>query len=451
VTPIQYAMVCFAALWFSPSIASSLIATSQGQPGVRQANANAARADGVMSDPALSKRWLRAEIERGKPLLVIGRDEDDKLLVGFQARSGKRLLYRAASIVNGLVVAEVIHLNSDTGLVERLFEQTTDIDPQTGKRMHDFNVNGTNLLAHLKAKRGKRQGLEAATANVATFLDREAGEAFLVGTSALYAVLEESNESEKRAALRKQFAVWAMLLQLSGEKYKGLPDPQRFLAGAKLQRLASPCETENCELRGQTFVIRKSGFFDILSKTRSVNAVVGQAKMQSSTATSTLSRSLMKASDVSEVTLSMKSVQDCQNDKRDLPGFGKCGTGNGFIDADIPECKAHDWCDCRFGAAACLVSTPDECATDPEPCASLLQAAIAVATHMFGEVFGALASVIEFVASLLNGTATAVLVGGMEIFLGVVNNVSDAISWLFDVLFDDEADPCEGMYSVHCP
>lgn len=427
----------------SAAKAAPLAAPTASNEGLE--HAASARPAGVVTDANLSKRWLKAEREPNKPLLVIGRDDANAFLAGYQARSGKRLLFRSAYLpnTNSEVLAEVLHLNPDTRRIERLIDRSNDIDPATGKRARDFKVNGTNLLGHLKAKRDKREGLEGARQKVAAFLDKEDGEAFLAAVPALYGAIEDDEISDRQANLKKPFGVLAMMLQMSGERYKGFADAEHFASGEKRKRMADSCASGECQMRGKGFVIHRSGFFDVISKPTAVRAtpkaesLLGILTRQSSAPTS---GSALASNGTSPLpSTRMDSLQNCADQKRDNPCFGKCGTGCGVIEPTLPECMAHDWCTCRFGDAACSASVPTECETEPETCGSLLAAVIAVGEYMFTSFFNWLESTIAEIAAVVFDVVDLTTNVISDIVTGVIDFVGAILDWIFPGSCDGDA------------
>ncbi len=408
---------------------------------VQQQSAND-RPPGIVKDPLLTKNWLKGERKKNKPTLVMGRSNESALLVGFQARSGKRLLFRSAYFPNGGIVSEVLHWNSATDRIERLIDRSDDIDPTTGKRQRDFKVNGTNLLGHLKAKRDKKPGHEDAGRKVTSFLDTEDGEAFLAAVPAIYVALENAGDSEKKAALKKPFGMWAMMLQMSGERYKGLPDAEQFSNAEKRKRLSDTCSGSDCQLRGQGFVIHRSGFFDILGKAHGTNAQKKATSLLGITLAwptqVTASRLFASNGVLPSPSLSMESELSCRSQRDNLENnpeyacFGKCGTGCGLIDPKLPECVAHDYCVCRAGSAACMVSIPSECAANPAECTTLVDSVTAVSAYIFASMFdlveNTLDAIAEFVFDVIEFSAEVI----SDIVEGVIDLVGAFLDWIFE-------------------
>jgi hypothetical protein len=406
------------------------------------------RPDGVVTDTGLSKRWLKGERQRNKPTLVIGRHDADALLVGFQARGGKRLLFRSAYLPNGDVVSEALHWNPASGRIERLFVPSTDIDPSTGKLLRDFKVNGVNVLSHLKAKRDKLPGHENSQRKVSEFLDTEEGDAFLAAVPAMYAALEDDETSDRQPKLKKPFAMWAMMVQVSGERYKGLPDAEFFANSEKRRALQESCANGSCQMRGKSFVIHGSGLFDVISKPR--NRQIEKKQI------SVLSRYTLQSSQIAAPPLGSGKIPPIQSvntdspescrDQRDNPVnpanacFGKCGTGCGVIEPKLPECIAHDFCVCVSSHTACLVSIPPECDENPEDCGTLLSAIIAVSQQVFVTIFNLLAFSIGEIAALVFGVVEFTFGFVYDIVSSVLGMIGDFLDWL---LGDDDCDDDE--------
>jgi len=402
-----------------------------------------------VTDPALSKRWLKGDSQRNQPTLVIGRDDANALLVGYQSRSGKRLLFRSAYLPNGAVLAEVLHWNSATRRIERLIEKSDDVDPSSGKRLRDFKVNGVNLFGHLKAKRDKRGGIEGGRSRVAAFLDADDGETFLAAVPALYAAIEDDEISERQPNLKKPFGVLAMMLQMSGERYKGLPDVEYFANNEKRRHLSDSCAGGDCQMRGKTFVIHKSGFFNVISKP---NKIQNRPKLDSmggllarQSISPMLGMVLANSGTSSLPSMKAKSVEQGNEEKYDPNScFGRCGSGCGAIDIRLPECSAHDWCECRFGAAACALSAPTGCATEPEACGPLIDAVIAVGEFLFAELFNLLENTLETIAEFI----FEVLEFSIEVVNDLVDGLVDVVEAFLDWVFGDPS--CEGESAEAC-
>lgn len=386
-------------------------------------------APGVEVDRSLSKRWLRGEGTRNQSKLVIGRSDPDAIMLGYQDRSGKRLIFRAANLPKGVVLSEVLHFNPQTGRAERLIDFSKDIDPATGKRVRDFKVNGTNLFSQLKSKRDKKSGTDTGRQKVAQFADSDAGEAFLRGVAALYVVLDESEFSAQQEKLKLHFGVLAMMVQFAGERSKGLPDVERFAANEKQLRLRDGCAAGDCEVRGKSFVIHKSGFLDVMSKPmKPKNQSLGQPR---SNLLSKLTGGNGPAPESSQHL--SNTVQQCYDQVNNQSMcFGRCGYQCGDINIVLTQCFAHDWCVCRFGTLACAGTTPSECAGEPEGCGGFLEAVIAVGEYLFVETFNlienAIESIVDFISDVMQVTVELV----SDFIDGIVDLVSDLLDWIFN-------------------
>jgi hypothetical protein len=378
---------------------------------------------------------------------VIGRADENALLVGFQDRSGKRLLFRSGHLPFGGVVSEILHLNPLTGRIERLINGSDDINPATGKRLRDFKVNGTNLLANLRAKKDKQPGHLDAGRRVAGFLDTESGVALLAAIPAIYAALEDDEVSEKEAALKKPFGLWAMMLQMNGEKYRGLQDVGHFSSHDKKRRMEEACASEDCQFRGKNFLISRSGFFDVISKPRSRTAsksesMFGIAIAQPAGNLAGIVSANGKLPPIQSV--NSASAETCRDQRANDANFGKCGSGAGLFDSKLPECIAHDFCVCLSEShLSCMITLPSVCDTTPGECGTLVDAVTAVSEYVFAPLFNLIENTLDAIAEFVFGVVEFSVEVISEIVSGIIDLVGAFLDWLFgDSCEEESAEAC---------
>ncbi|HRC54443.1 MAG TPA: hypothetical protein PKU97_00910 [Kofleriaceae bacterium] len=287
--------------------------------------------DGSSRGTALSTRYLwEPSTNIGTPSIVIGSyDATHGLLVGYQAESGKRIMFRAKFRLGGGIVAQTIHRDEATKKIAQLMGRSRQLD-ENGLPARDIEVGGVGMRALIKSKMGKAPDAIQATARLETFATGPAGLAMLDGIPAMYAALDSAAVPPEVASLLDPFGAVAMAIQLGAQQYRGFRGADSILGPQAATSLRSACDsTKECTFKGKSFTIHASGLFDALSDKRGSNST----------------------RDGDGTCSSMGS--EC---------FGLCGPGC-VTPGDIAatECYGHDYCVCAYGHGDCLIQPPDGC------------------------------------------------------------------------------------------
>ena len=282
-------------------------------------------------------------------LLIDHYDVANGLLAAYITSSGKRILIRAWRLPNGAPIAEVAHLNEQTGQIELAVGLSRDMDPASGLRKNRHQVAGVDVLAHARAFAAKRATPSADNA-VGRFMLSDAGRAFAQAVPALYAAMEIMNVDETLVDLPAVLGATLTTLQLSTGIYGGFDDADEVLGEANANALRAKCGGD-CRMAGRYFTIQSSGLFDALSKSRSI-AAFEQAQGANNAGTVSLARRFAGSNTRSRF---LKNGDgDCTDPG---PCFGMCGPGC-ITPGDISTqtCLGHDACVCAYGWGACVTN-----------------------------------------------------------------------------------------------
>lgn len=319
--------------------------------------------------PELSGKYLEKSFTAtGKPHIVVGfYNEQEGLVAGYQSKTGKRLLFRATFRSNGLVFAEVAHLNPATGKVELLLGHVREGEKLQEGASIQYRFAGHDLGRYLSDR--KSQGGSAAKDDIGRqFLQSDGGAAFAQGVPALFTALNDV-EDDRLSVLQAAFGAVLGALQIASETYTGFEDPDAVVGARQAANLKGPCSGEACRYEGRYFIVHESGLFDTLSKRKgkpekkrlgAANIAPPPSISQPLSAKLGFSKSL--------------SCGDC---------FGMCGPGC-FNPGEVwtPECNRHDSCVCQVGHLSCVntVDIPPEC----DDCGSLGDAIGSYIDAIFG-------------------------------------------------------------------
>jgi hypothetical protein len=365
---------------FASALDASARTTSAQESGRTPVTAKA----GVASDASvISKTYLQdSPKSETEPHILIGRfDEKSGLVAGFQASSGKRILFRARFSSGGAVVAQALHFDPSTGKIYNLIERSRSVDA-TGAPIKSIIVGGIDLAGLLRGAKDKNDGYPERKERAVQFLKQPEGKALLEGIPALYAALDGVADNSAAQQLKQPFGAIVMGLQLGANVYSGLDATLRTTGTEKLAAMSARCLGEKeCVYSGKDFSIYQSGLFDALSK-RSLNvkriaAASGLPRLVSSPDRSILSQinSTSPQLILSPNSIPLKNGDGSCTD----PGacFGYCGPGciaPGMV--ATAECLGHDLCVCKYGHAACVNSVPAGCSGPNVQCYDLIEAAL---------------------------------------------------------------------------
>jgi hypothetical protein len=337
-------------------------------------------------DPSLSASFLRnPQAKVAGSTVVIGHyDIARGLFAGVEARSGKRFLIKAWWQENGAVIAEVAHLNANTGRVELLFGKSRRVDSRTGRWARSYDLVGADLVAAI-AQRASRIKQDDPADPIARFLRSHEGQAFAEAVPALYVALEHLESNPRLADLQKPLGGILTLMQLVTGVYGSYNEMGDLFGRDRADAMRAACgHGAECRYRGRHFTVQSSGLFDTFSKakTKSIAKVAPQCGF------SAMSQVRPAASNISAIGSVQKDAAGdvCRTD----PCFGVCGgPGCYFTPGNFttPECTAHDMCVCRFGHLDCLLEVPAEGCGDEE-CGNLIDAAISWIEEWLRELFG---------------------------------------------------------------
>jgi hypothetical protein len=296
----------------------------------------------------LSIEYLReAPTDVGQPKLTIGwYNREQGLFAGYQATSGKRLLFRTQWEEDRALIAEVVHLDAATGRTERLIGPKLARDADGAAPRRYIDVVGVDLV-----KRVRRDRIGGSDDQLAKFMRSEAGQAFSEGVPALYAALEDFEDEPRVAELQAVFGSVLTMLQIHTGIYNTFPHAAAIVGNDRANALREACRGQECAVRGKHFFIHKFGLFDTMSKPRKSSPFKREG---------TLPGMPWGGADAPG-RLAMPQLKNGDGFCTD-PGadFGMCGPGDIHPgDISTPECFAHDLCVCRYGTAACIYFPPD--------------------------------------------------------------------------------------------
>ena len=330
-------------------------------------------------DPSLSKSFLlNATKATGSPRIVVGRYSTSQgLQVGYEAETGKRILFRSRFLPGGGGSVQILHLDSESGKIVHLVGKSKAVDA-SGNPVRDISVGGIDMRAFKETSRSNSAEHKEKEAQLKKFVGSDAGQALLDAVPALYATLESIEEDPAAAKLMEPFGAIAMALQLSAKEFRGFKHADKILDAATNKKLRDACApTDICVFRGKRFMVHREGLFDALSGHR---GIVGKKKSLNNDFLDSPSGLGVVLRPSSQALLQQLTQSDsAAAGFRRKDGNGSCDTINnanfglcGFMDVFglgginpgqvwTRQCFGHDYCDCAYGVLACLISTPEGC------------------------------------------------------------------------------------------
>lgn len=157
-------------------------------------------------DPTQWLPFLReSNLEIGKPKIFISRyNLNERLFVGYQSDSGKRILFRSQSFLGIGTSGQVLHFDPAQGKVVELVGRSKNTD-EKGKRVRDVSVGGIDIRNAMTSIKEKLSQASEKEQQLKQFATSDAGIALLDGVVALYAALDGENKDASTAKLLAPF------------------------------------------------------------------------------------------------------------------------------------------------------------------------------------------------------------------------------------------------------
>jgi hypothetical protein len=350
-------------------------------------------------DPKDALSFLREDTVKGKPQLFISRfDANQGLLVGYQADSGKRILFRSRSFLGAGVSGQVLHYDKNVNKIAQIIGRSKNVGAD-GKRIRDVSVNGIDLRDVTKRNRKlKLAERDAAYHRLKEFAHGEVGTAFIDAVPVLYAVLESIDPSEDAAKLLAPFGSTVLLLQLSSERFPDVGSISKILGDERSALQRQTCGyDQSCAMRGNRFTLHRHGLFDPISKNFGGASIGKKSNIERPFLLGEASeQTLLQAGRISSISQLWRST--IQHKSGDTDGNGQCSniTMNGqYFGGCGPstltpgniwtiQCRGHDYCVCAYSHLDCVNEVPLGCGVaQGVTCYSLW----AAAESWFGEIW----------------------------------------------------------------
>lgn len=325
------------------------------------------------------------------PRLTIGSyNRAQGLIAVYQSETGKRLLFEAQHQPDGTIIAQIFQRDPATGkIVPIVVRGSTQGSLRTAS--DHLEVAGVNLSSLLNGKTLPSNSRDQNERLLKQFVKAETGQAILDSLPALYARLEQFEASPDLADLVAPFGAIAMALQVSAKEYRGFKNADKMMGGTKDQALRDACRgVDDCLMRGKTFMVHRSGLFDVLSKHKGAS-LAKREQLNASPPVPAVLENFRRPNGVAEFIQQLAQAQQStagQDRQKDLDGacslatrygacFGLCGPGcNTPGNVATTECYGHDYCVCAYGHGACVNSVPQDCGVvDSINCYNLYEAA----------------------------------------------------------------------------
>lgn len=359
-------------LW---TVFATTLVAAQAKASTETHNTQAAKKYAPPIAPnGLSVQFLHETGEVGHPQLIIGwYDLTEGLFAGYQATSGKRILFRTRWKDGSAILAEVVHLNPANGKAERVIGPRNDFETNPEAPRRYIEVMGVDLL-----KSAKRSGAKGERDVLTGFMQADVGQAFAEGVPVLFAALEDLEEGPQHAQLQAVFGAVLSMLQIhSGVFIQSAHTEaiEAIVGGEHAKKMREACVGKDCIMHGRNFMIHRNGLFDTFSRPKKVSELKLQRQFTSRFLDGTVDLSVS-----SRIGRPKSDYDDC------APDFGYCGPGT-FHPGDIitPACTRHDRCVCYYSHLECINFPPDEPPGGFCPdCGTLFEAIESYLVEVFG-------------------------------------------------------------------
>lgn len=310
-----------------------------------------------------SQNWTNAyntSVSAQRARLIVGRQDAQRgFLAVYRGENRIQLLLSATPTAGNRISLSVYVADGKSPSVYKVIGNQ---NVQPGERPR-LLINGVDLISVLDYRIKNNQFPPVERGRLKRFVSSEPGSELLDAIAFIYIRLSEANAGENVNAYISSFGLLRTSLELVAGQHQGIEKLDEFASVAQARLLREACVDGRCVVKGKTFWIHESGFFDVWSNK---GGKVGSGSCS-------ISPSVSSASLFDGVAVMLR----CQNNS--LYGgsndscFGACGLGcTGDIYA--LECCGHDSCVERFGHLACMYSIPEGCEW---PCNSLVEAVAA--------------------------------------------------------------------------
>ncbi|MBL8522209.1 MAG: hypothetical protein JNN20_00835 [Betaproteobacteria bacterium] len=310
------------------------------------------------------------------------------------------------------------------------------------------NLPSTNELASLLRKLPKVGTANALTSSESTrltgFANSEVAKLAQDGIVALYMALDGADQSDTLDRLRKPLGAFAMAIQISAGAQPSRTSASALASTEKSAIFADACKDMGCRMRGRSFLIHESGMFDVIGGKKPAKRNItlqppSKSLIEQLGSQPTDARVVLRYGNGGVQSRSTASYEECAS-RSVTECFGVCGIGCPPAQITRDACYGHDFCDCMYGAAACLMTVPEGCVTDKPgvPCASMTEAVADLLVSLVAEAVLSAIAVVESLFEYLGGVVVGVIEGLATAIEALFDAISEFLDWLFEENCEEE-------------